>query len=131
MNIEDKAGLYREVRRAVKPHGRFGIYDIMGDEKSLHYPVPWATTRQTSFLAAPKKTQELLRESGFAILEVENRRDFALEALRKLQSSNAAGPRIVMGDHYLTKIANLLRNIEEGLCEPWQIVCRHDGAGYL
>src|SRR3546814_6866861 len=36
MNIADKARLYREVARVLKPGGRFGLYDIMAgpDRKS-------------------------------------------------------------------------------------------------
>ena len=45
MNIEDKAGLFAEVRRVLKPDARFGVYDIMRvAEGEIPYPMPWAAT---------------------------------------------------------------------------------------
>ena len=42
MNIEDKARLFAEVRRVLRPGGFFGIYDVMreGGEGDLSFPVP-------------------------------------------------------------------------------------------
>jgi len=53
MNIEDKAKLCSEVHRVLRPGSLFGIYDVMktGDGE-LTYPVPWATTAESSFSRA-------------------------------------------------------------------------------
>ncbi len=49
MNIADKAGLFTEVNRVLRPGGTFGVYDIMRtSDDPLVYPVPWATVPETS-----------------------------------------------------------------------------------
>jgi len=41
MNIADKLGLFREVRRVLKPEGLFAIFDLMRTaEGPIRYPVP-------------------------------------------------------------------------------------------
>src|SRR5260370_16807163 len=66
MNIADKAGIFREVRRVLKPEGLFTIFVIMrtwngrtGDGRSgdgaIRYPVPWALSEETSFVAPLKE----------------------------------------------------------------------------
>ena len=43
MNIPDKATLYREMDRVLKPSGVVGIYDILaGPGGPILFPVPWA-----------------------------------------------------------------------------------------
>ena len=55
MNIQDKRTLISEVSRVLKPGAKFGIYDIMKtNDEELIYPVPWATTCETSWLASPE-----------------------------------------------------------------------------
>ena len=56
MNIEDKAGLFSEVNRVLRPGGVFGVYDIMRQsDDPLVYPVPWATVPETSTLGTPDR----------------------------------------------------------------------------
>ena len=69
MNIEDKAALCAEVSRVLRPGARFGIYDVMrtGDGE-IAYPVPWATTAATSFLAQPAQYRQALEAAGFSVI---------------------------------------------------------------
>ena len=83
MNISDKAKLRSGVYRILRTGSLFGIYDIMrigGGE--LTYPVPWATTADTSVVSTPKQYKDALWDAGFAIVVERNRRDFALAFLR-------------------------------------------------
>ena len=68
MNIRDRAGLYREVARVLKPGAVFCSYDVMkGGNDGLTFPVPWAETAATSHLTTPQEMQALLRDAGFEV----------------------------------------------------------------
>ena len=65
MNIADKARLYRELTRVLKPGGRFGLYDIMaGPAGDPYFPVPWASSAEWSHLIAPEEVREAILASG-------------------------------------------------------------------
>ncbi len=43
MNVGDKAGLYDEARRVLRPRGRLAIWDIIaGTPGEITFPLPWA-----------------------------------------------------------------------------------------
>lgn len=124
MNIKSKGFMYREAYRVLEPKAQFAIYDILAGGAGpvdLHYPVPWAQDAQTSFLATPEGIRDKLRASGFDIALMEDRRDFALETFRKAEGEKPPPYRPV---DFPQKVSNLRRNVEEGRCCPWVIVCR-------
>jgi len=132
MNIEDKAGLFAEVHRVLRPGAVFGVYDIMrtGDEP-LTYPVPWATVADTSFLIAPEDYRQVLAGAGFEVTAERNRRDFAtafFDALRK-RSEAAGGPpplglHILFGEDAPIKIRNMVENVAAGRVAPVEMIAR-------
>src|SRR3546814_2226143 len=79
MNIPDKDRLCAEAARVLKPGGVFGVYDVMrvGDG-ALTFPVAWAATAGTSFVADPATYRRALEAAGFEIAEARDRRDLAL-----------------------------------------------------
>ena len=131
MNIGDKATLFGQVKRALKPGGVFGVYDVMrtgaGD---LAFPVPWARTAESSFVAAADDYRRLLREAGFAVQKERERRAFAIEFFKKMQARVAEsglpplGLHIVMGADFPHKVGNLIANLENGLVAPIEMICR-------
>jgi SAM-dependent methyltransferase len=131
MNIENKAALCASVRRALRPGGLFGIYDVMRErEGELRFPVPWASTPAVSFVDTPATYRAQLEQAGFVILKQRSRRDFAIEFFRRLQARAAQqgpdplGLQLLMGTDYSTKVGNMIANLQEGLLSPVEIVAQ-------
>jgi ubiquinone/menaquinone biosynthesis C-methylase UbiE len=130
MNIEDKARLYAEVSRVLKPGARFGVYDVLrGEGGDVLYPVPWARDRTTSFVARPAELQALLEAAGF---DVVSSRDTAADArlwLEQMQARMAepnAPPgmlRLLFGDDAKAMVQNLARNLIEDRVVPTEMIC--------
>jgi ubiquinone/menaquinone biosynthesis C-methylase UbiE len=132
MNIEDKAGLFVEVNRVLRPGGVFGIYDIMRQsDDPLIYPVPWATVPDTSTLGTPQDYRKALNDSGFEITTERDRRDFATEffAVLRKRIEAAEGPpplglHILLGDTAAIKVRNMVDNVTAGRVSPVEMVAR-------
>lgn len=131
MNIADKAGLYAEVSRVLKPGARFGIYDLLqGDGGEVLYPVPWARDPATSFVVRPGELRALLEAAGF---DVVSWRDTAAEARLWLEQMHArmAEPdpppntlSLLFGDEAKAMVQNLSRNLLEERVVPTEAICR-------
>jgi ubiquinone/menaquinone biosynthesis C-methylase UbiE len=131
MNIADKAGLFAEARRVLKPGARFGVYDVMRDHSGdLAFPMPWAATAATSFVEPAVAYRALLEAAGFEIVSERNRRDFAVATFAQMRArASQAGPpalglHIVMGPSAPQKVANMIACVERGLIAPVEIVAR-------
>jgi ubiquinone/menaquinone biosynthesis C-methylase UbiE len=131
MNIEDKARLFREVRRVLIPSGAFGIYDVMRiAEGDLSYPVPWASGPESSFVADAASYRRALEAEGFAVLKERNRRDFALEVFAQMRARGASGApaplglQVVMGANAGQKVKNMSADIASGLIAPIELISR-------
>lgn len=131
MNIVDKPALFAEVRRVLKPKGVFGIYDVMREsDGELSYPVPWASSAETSFVATAAAYRRLIAAAGFEVVRERSRREFAIEFFRQMRAqATQGGPpplglHILMGASAPEKVANMIGNLERGLIAPTEIVCR-------
>ncbi len=134
MNIQDRAGLYGEIARVLKPGAVLCIFDIMKTGAGeIVYPVPWAETAETSHVTSPEETEALLQGAGFEIRETENRREFALQFFRqRLANAEGDGPpplgiHLVMGGDWRGKFKNTLENTEAGRVAPVQITAARTG----
>jgi ubiquinone/menaquinone biosynthesis C-methylase UbiE len=132
MNIEDKAKLCSEVHRVLRPGSLFGIYDVMktGDGE-LTYPVPWATTAASSFVADPAQYRSALQAAGFAVIAELNRRDFAIAFFDQLRTKTlaAGGPpplglHVLIGRNAPDKIQNMIQNVASGRIAPVELIAR-------
>jgi ubiquinone/menaquinone biosynthesis C-methylase UbiE len=119
MSIENKRRFYGEIFRVLKPEGRFVFQDIMGGPGGeVHLPVPWTTSRESSFLISIDSLRETLKAVGF---QIETLEDFSEEALawRKKQPAAAGlapatlGMHVVMGEQYGLMQSNMVRNLEQ------------------
>ena len=132
MNIADKDSLFAEVFRVLKPGAPFGVYDVMRlTEGELTFPVPWATTSETSAVAAPEAYKRALKAAGFEVTAERNRRDFALDFFAELRARTAAaggppplGVHVLMGASGAEKIKNMVENIAAGRIAPVEIITR-------
>ena len=132
MNIDDKAKLFTEVYRVLRPGSFFGVYDVMQvSEGELTYPVPWATESNTSSLGTPDQYKQAMTQSKFKVLKENIRRDFALEFfnnLRQKSDSNEGPPplglHILMQETTKNKVENMVNNILKGLVAPVEIIAQ-------
>jgi len=136
MNIQDKARLFAQVRRVLRPGCLFGIYDVMREssEGELSFPVPWASGLDTSFVESAGTYRGLLEAAGFAVEKERSRREYAIEFLRtRAGGPPSGGPppvglHILMGTSASRKVSNLLDSLRRGCIAPTEMMSRAVGA---
>jgi len=131
MNIPDKARLYAELHRVLKPGGTLAIYDILaGPSGPVLFPVPWARTPDSSFLVSPDDLRALLQGAGFTMQRWDDTTDAArawfVALAEKIRQSGlpALGFHLLMGADFAAMAQNQRRNLEEGRIVLAQIVAR-------
>lgn len=131
MNIPDKAQLYQEMYRVLKPGGTLAIYDVLaGPSGPVLFPVPWARTPDTSFLVQPDELRKLLEETGFTITDwsdtTERARTWFVSLAEKIQKEGlpSLGFHILMDADFKVMAQNQGRNLQEGRIVLAQIVAR-------
>jgi len=129
MNIEDKAGVFREVARVLKRGARFAIFDIMRTGNApLDFPLPWAVSAETSFVRTTEDYRETLEAAGFRVEHERGRHQFAVEVMEKRMAQSPSGAPPVIGVHILMgeKAPVMLKNVNQaivsGKLEPVEIV---------
>jgi len=131
MNIEDKAALYREIHRVLRPGAWLVLSELaQGPNKGLEYPTPWARTAASSFLASPEQTRASLERSGFTVTRLENTtresREFSAHS-RELVDRGEKPPHravaLIHGDLAKEAGANTTRGVEENQIVPIEVYC--------
>lgn len=131
MNIADKARLFAEVRRVLKPDALFCVYEVMiAGEGDLPYPMPWAQRTETSFVETPETYRRLLSAAGFKIERVENRRAFVLDLAREMRAKiekdglPALNPHVLIGPEAKVRLGNVMATLERGTIAPVEMIAR-------
>ncbi len=132
MNIADRAQLYAEVYRVLRPGGRFAIYDIVaGEQDPVIFPVPWSRTPHTSFLMKPADMLTALVRQGFQTLAWTGRSEATLAWFDEQRTARRPGAplpvlglHLAMGPEFPALAANLERNLREGRIGLVQAVMR-------
>ena len=131
MNIPDKAQLYREIYRVLKPDGILAIYDVLaGSSGSVLFPVPWAKTSASSFLIKPDELRKFLFDTGFTIEDWKDTTDEAckwfVQLADKIKNDGLPplGFHLLLGPEFQVMAQNQRKNLEEGRIVLAQVVAK-------
>jgi sarcosine/dimethylglycine N-methyltransferase len=114
MNIADKRGLYEEIRRVLKPGGRYAFQELAaGQGATTYFPLPWATDPADSFLAPAATTRAMLDDVGFVAEHFEDTSDAQLARTIPDQAHTALTLGVFV-DNLTQKAANARRSLQEG-----------------
>jgi ubiquinone/menaquinone biosynthesis C-methylase UbiE len=130
MNIADKRGFYREIRRVLKPGARLVLSEIAkGGGGDLEYPTPWASSADTSFLSTPDDTRSGLVEEGFEVVRMDSTREEALAAGARARAMVERGEKpphravmLVHGEMAGQASANTARALLDGRIVPIEVL---------
>ena len=131
MNIADKAGLYAQIRRVLRPSGRLALHDAAsGSGEPLYFPLPFAPTEATSFLLSPETFHAAVIRAGFRNLKWEDISDWTgawfQERQRAQQNAspgaNGLGLLRLLGPEAGMMARNFARNVQEGRMRVIQAV---------
>lgn len=129
MNIQDRVGLYREIRRVLKPEGRFACHDIvLGNSEPLEFPFPWAATPEMSNVVSINDMNAALEAAGFRETEWRDVTDGAkafVIAQREQASTGATQPAnlvALIGPEFAPLIQNLGRHFMDGRLRAIQTI---------
>ncbi|MGI9368684.1 MAG: class I SAM-dependent methyltransferase [Ruegeria sp.] len=131
MNIPDKAKMYQEARRVLKPGSIFVVYDILqGEGGPMYFPAPWAQDPSISHLATPDEMESLLTNAGFKFLHAIDSTDDSLSWLQERVAAPAqSGPlpvttRLLFRNISLDMTRNQLRGLSERRMLTYGFVCQ-------
>ncbi len=132
MNINDKAKVFAEAHRVLRPRGILALEAIMlGSLAEIYYPVFWANDASVSFVISPKAFQQLMTASGFEECAWEDVTAQVInEASKKPSSVTSESAPIGLDLVYSNvpqKGANTMRGFKEGRIIDIQAVFRRIG----
>jgi SAM-dependent methyltransferase len=130
MNIADKARLFAEIARVLRPAGRLAVYDIVRERTDpIPYPMPWAGDESQSFVADRAGYRHALEGAGFVVTERDRRR-FAVDFFAAQSGGGASrsgppplGVHLIIGSDAPTKLGNLRNAIVDGVLAPMEFIC--------
>jgi SAM-dependent methyltransferase len=134
MNIADKPRFYREAFRVLRPGGLLALSNLCaGAAGPPYFPVPWAETPVTSFLATPEEMRADLEAAGFAIEHFEDTSAVVVPVQRRQrqrverEGPPALGVHVVFGDGLRAMQVNSARSLEDGRTRTVEALVRRPG----
>ncbi len=122
MNIAQKARLFAELVRVLRPGGRLAFHEIMaGPNTPLAFPVPWATDQPLSFLWSPEEVRSLLVGNGWNehawVDKTAVSLTFFQERLSVFERAPGGLPplglHLLLGERFGAAFRNMVRNLQE------------------
>ena len=133
MNIEDKAALFRELHRVLKPGAWLMLCEIADNadgKGALEYPTPWAKSAVSSFLASARQTRASLEQNGFTVERLEDTSAAAAAYGARSRELVARGEKplhravtLIHQDLAKAASANSARGVEQGIIVPIEVYC--------
>jgi SAM-dependent methyltransferase len=124
MNVADKARLYDEARRVLRPRGRLAIWDITaGTPGELDFPLPWADQPALSHLASSDHLRATIESAGFSVTHWNDKTEDAV-TIMEIFLSAPSGPLglHIFVDRFAEKANNLVRGLSSGRLRAVQAV---------
>lgn len=127
MNIADKASVFAEIRRVLRPGGTFGLYEQMRTGRGpLTYPLPWAEDDRSSFAASPQAYAADLEAAGFVVERTEDRTPAPGGPPGPPGPPPRLSPAAVFGPEFAGRLANNIADARAGRLAPVVIIARAD-----
>lgn len=121
MNIADKSAMFGEALRVLRPDGVFAFTHLAkGNGEALDYPLPWASSAETSFLEEPDEIIEGLISAGF-----KNAINHP-PAAPTPPAPKGDGPddTVVMGEDMRVRRGNAMSAVADGRLVPMMVTAR-------
>lgn len=131
MNLSDKARVFAEAARVLKPGGVLAIFDVMLFGAQPEFPLPWASAPDHSFVETPQAYVSAAEMAGLRLVRREDRGPAAMDffaAVRSAQGSeNTLSQMLLMGETAAQKRQNLFTAIQAGDLQPVELIFRLGG----
>lgn len=124
MNVADKARLYDEARRVLRPRGRLAIWDIIaGTPGEPDFPLPWADQPALSHLVSGDHLRATIESAGFSVTHWSDMTEDAV-TIMEIFLSAPPGPLglHIFVDRFAEKANNLVRGLSSGRLRAMQAV---------